>query len=266
MNKRCTTTNESSEHKHCLQPGCDFDAPNARVLEKHHDEDHFRCAGCKHILPSQTKLTQHYEMCKFDVPCPDCGKLCAGQIQLVLHMEACVNSSKDDAVADDVSNVSHVSIASSYHTDNLQPGCAAVQSSGGSTLLMCFVCADSMPSHTALIRHLESGCCSVLPDPTLLTLCLGKWWYSPLFMDLDLHAQIRRNEIDLRETTNWMEQGFLRPFACRDENCNVSFARFSEFVGHVEGGKCRWGIERLRLDMLSVEMAAMLKRKDSATA
>jgi len=123
-----------------------------------------------------------------------------------------------------------------------------------------------MPTSTALISHLEGGRCNSLQDPALLTLCLGKWWYSPLFMDLDLHAQIRRNEVDLKETTNWMEQGFLRPFACRNGVCGVAFARFSELVAHVESGNCVWGLERLRLDLLRVELAVMLKRRDSAIA
>jgi hypothetical protein len=85
-------------------------------------------------------------------------------------------------------------------------------------------------------------------------------------MDLDLHAQIRRNEVDLQETTNWMDQGFLRPFTCRNEVCGTSYAHFSELVAHVEGGNCVWGLERLRLDMLRTELASMLKRRDSATA
>jgi hypothetical protein len=83
-------------------------------------------------------------------------------------------------------------------------------------------------------------------------------------MDLDLHAHIRRNEVDLKETTSWMEQGVLRPFSCRMESCNDTFSRFSELVAHVESGKCIWGLERLRLDLFKVELEAMVQRKDSA--
>jgi hypothetical protein len=122
-----------------------------------------------------------------------------------------------------------------------------------------------MPSSTAIIGHLENGRCASLSDPTLFTMCLGKNWYSPLYMDLDLHAQIRRNEIDLRETTNWMEQGFLKPFTCHNQICDAPFARLSELVAHVESGNCVWEIERLRLDLLGADLVAMTKRRDSAT-
>lgn len=141
-----------------------------------------------------------------------------------------------------------------------------VATTSSATPRVCFICATPMPSSTALIGHLENSHCSSLPNPAFLTLCLGKSWYSPLYMDLDLHAQIRRNEIDLKETTSWMEQGFLRPFTCRKKICESSFARFSELVAHVESGNCVWGIEKLRLDMLGVELAALVRRKDSAVA
>jgi hypothetical protein len=123
-----------------------------------------------------------------------------------------------------------------------------------------------MPSSTALIGHLEKGGCASLPDQTLLTMCLGKSWYSPLFMDLDLHAQIRRNSVDVGETTDWMEQGILKPFTCRNQICDASFARLSELVAHVESGNCVWELERLRLDLLGADLVAMMKRRDSATA
>lgn len=98
----------------------------------------------------------------------------------------------------------------------------------------------------------------------MLTLCLGKWWYSPLYMDLDLHAQIRRDAIDLQETTAWMNQGFLRPFMCRNDACgDASFARFSELVAHVESGNCVWNMERLRLNKLGRELNALLRRRES---
>jgi hypothetical protein len=85
-------------------------------------------------------------------------------------------------------------------------------------------------------------------------------------MDLDLHAQIRRNAIDPKEATSWMEQGILKPFSCQNQVCNASFARFSELVAHVESGNCVWDVERLRLDLLGADLVAMVKRRDSATA
>lgn len=78
-----------SEHKHCLQPGCDYDGPDATALDLHLQQDHFQCVGCKRILPSQTKLNQHYETCTSSLACQQCGIACAGQVQLALHLEHC---------------------------------------------------------------------------------------------------------------------------------------------------------------------------------
>ena len=76
-------------HKHCLQPGCAFDGPDQAALAYHLKRDHFQCEGCKRILPSQTKLNQHYDSCSFAVACPQCGEHCAGKTQLALHLEHC---------------------------------------------------------------------------------------------------------------------------------------------------------------------------------
>lgn len=78
-----------AEHRHCLQPGCDFDGPDEAVLEEHLTRDHFRCVGCKRIFQSQTKLNHHAESCKFAVACPQCREPYAGQAQLALHLEHC---------------------------------------------------------------------------------------------------------------------------------------------------------------------------------
>lgn len=80
---------ESSEHKHCLQPGCDFDSPLQVALDAHLEQDHFQCVGCKRIFQSQNKLNQHSESCNFDVPCPQCCEPYAGQAQLAFHLEHC---------------------------------------------------------------------------------------------------------------------------------------------------------------------------------
>ena len=74
---------------HCLQPGCSFDGPDQATLSQHLKRDHFQCEGCKRILPSHTKLNQHYESCSFAVPCPQCGEHYAGKAQLVLHLKHC---------------------------------------------------------------------------------------------------------------------------------------------------------------------------------
>lgn len=79
----------TTKHKHCLQPGCDYDAPTAKILQKHLKEDHFQCAGCKLIMPSQTKLNLHLETCPFELSCPNCAVRCAGGASLQAHMETC---------------------------------------------------------------------------------------------------------------------------------------------------------------------------------
>jgi hypothetical protein len=64
-----------------------------------------------------------------------------------------------------------------------------------SPTLSCWGCDAPMRTYSSLINHLESGRCPNFHDPAKLILCLGKWWYSPLYMDLDLHAQIRTGRI-----------------------------------------------------------------------
>lgn len=81
--------NNLQEHKHCLQPGCDFDGPDQAALRDHLKKDHFQCEGCMLILPSSTKLNLHYENCKFTVTCHQCGETCAGQAKLATHLEKC---------------------------------------------------------------------------------------------------------------------------------------------------------------------------------
>lgn len=77
------------EHKHCLQPGCDFDGLDQHALNQHLKQDHFQCEGCKLILPSHNKLNLHYETCSFALRCPQCGEEHAGKARLALHLEHC---------------------------------------------------------------------------------------------------------------------------------------------------------------------------------
>ncbi|KAJ4340766.1 hypothetical protein N0V95_007408 [Ascochyta clinopodiicola] len=78
-----------------------------------------------------------------------------------------------------------------------------------------------MRTFSSLINHLESGACPKFHDPSLLVKSLGEWWYSPLFMDLDIHAQIRTARINVIEVHEWMHNGILMPFICREDNCLV---------------------------------------------
>ena len=77
-----------------------------------------------------------------------------------------------------------------------------------------------------------------------------------MYMDLDIHAQIRQGRLDMKEMVGWMKDGILNPYMCRAEGCSKTFSRFSSLVFHVESGECRWGVERLGLGMLEKEVIA----------
>ena len=77
------------EHKHCLQPGCDFDAPNPKALGMHLKEDHFQCEGCRVIFASQTKLIAHINGCSFNLDCDRCHGVFPGRVSLAAHQMNC---------------------------------------------------------------------------------------------------------------------------------------------------------------------------------
>src|SRR5690348_9415176 len=87
----------------------------------------------------------------------------------------------------------------------------------------CWGCSLPMRTFSSLLSHLESGACPNFHDPSLLMKVLGEWWYSPLFMDLDIHAQIRTGRINVVEVYEWMQNGILMPFVCRSEDCKKTF-------------------------------------------
>lgn len=82
-------------------------------------------------------------------------------------------------------------------------------------------------------------------------------------MDLDIHAQIRRNTVDLEEMVKWMNQSMLNPFICRAEGCGKMFPHCSSLVLHVESQACDWDVERLKLDLFKGEFERMCARRDS---
>lgn len=129
----------------------------------------------------------------------------------------------------------------------------------------CWACDLPMRTQSSLINHLESGKCTVFTDPTVLALTLGKWWYSPLYMDLDVHAQIRTGRIDMNEMMKWVTAGDIHPYICRADTCGKTFAHLSSLVLHVESQACGWDVERLGLGMLQKEIMGGLRR-DSAMA
>jgi hypothetical protein len=114
-------------------------------------------------------------------------------------------------------------------------------------------------TQTLLIKHLETGKCPHIPDPAFLPRLLGRWWYSALYMDLDIHAQIRQGRLEMKEMMGWMKDGVLNPYMCRAEGCNKNFSRFSSLVFHVESGECEWDVTTLGLDRLEKEVKAGLR-------
>ncbi|CAO2655063.1 Nn.00g117960.m01.CDS01 [Neocucurbitaria sp. VM-36] len=237
---------KTMKHKHCLQPGCNFDGPDQATLTEHLQRDHFQCEGCKYILPSQTKLRQHHELCSFPLSCPQCGEVCAGQAQMALHLEQCYFC---DECGFHTQHEGNYRIHMAKHT---------------STSIPCWGCDAPMRTYSGLINHLESKKCPNLPESSLLMLCLGKWWYSSLYMDLDIHAQIRTGRINLDEVQQWMDDGLLRPFVCRDEGCMDTFGHLISLVLHCESQACNWGIARLNMIGLEKEVKQICVRRDSA--
>jgi hypothetical protein len=135
-----------------------------------------------------------------------------------------------------------------------------------SATIPCWDCAAPMRTYSSLINHLESGRCPTFHNPSGLVLCLGKWWYSPLYMDLDLHAQLRTSRIDPDMMRQWMDTGAIMPFICREEKCKKEFGHLSSLVLHCESQACGWDIARLNMPGLEEEFKQMCLRRDSGTA
>ena len=98
---------------------------------------------------------------------------------------------------------------------------------------------------STLLKHLESGTCTHFHDPSLFLQALGEWWYSPLYMDLDIHAQMRTRRVSSREVNEGMGSGVLMPFLCREEGCGMAFGHLSGLARHLEGEACGWDVQRL---------------------
>jgi hypothetical protein len=135
-----------------------------------------------------------------------------------------------------------------------------------SATIPCWACDAPMRTYSSLINHLESGRCSDFVDASKLLMCLGKWWYSPLFMDLDMHAHIRTGRINSDQLLQWMDEGSLHPFVCRAKNCLKTFGHMSSLVLHCESQACDWDIARLNMPGLEKELQQMFSRRSSATA
>ncbi|KAF1935144.1 hypothetical protein EJ02DRAFT_439427 [Clathrospora elynae] len=239
---------KTTKHKHCLQPGCDFDGQDQAALTMHHKQDHFQCEGCKRILPSQTKLNLHYESCSFAIPCPQCGQNCAGKTQLAFHLKEC-----------------YVCERCNYHSHH-EGDFHIHMTKHVFVNISCWGCNAPMRTYSSMINHLESGKCPKLADKAPFIRCLGTWWYSTLYMDLDIHAQIRTGRIDVHEVQEWMDHGLLHPFICRDKGCAKTFGHLSSLVLHCESNACGWDIDRLNMPGLEKEFKQSCLRRDSGTA
>ncbi|KAF2844784.1 hypothetical protein T440DRAFT_461532 [Plenodomus tracheiphilus IPT5] len=254
-NRRFRTQDERDEHwqktnrhRHCLQPGCDFDCGDHATLVQHHMDDHFQCVGCKRILPSMTKLNIHYETCASALSCPQCDEICAGKTSLAKHLTQC-----------------YLCEECGFHTHH-EGNYKIHMTKHSSNNIPCWGCEAPMRTYSSLINHLESGKCPCLRKPTRLLNALGKWWYSPLYMDIDLHVQLRTGRVNLDEMHEWMKIGALQPFICRADGCMKSFAHMSSLVLHCESQACAWDIVRLNISGLEAEVRASCLRRDSVTA
>ncbi|KAF2182354.1 hypothetical protein K469DRAFT_669727 [Zopfia rhizophila CBS 207.26] len=196
----------TKKHKHCLQPGCEFDGRDLTELNKHIEENHFRCENCRQIFPSLTKLVGHLKNC---FRCSECGYRTRAEGNMMNHM------------------VTHQT-----------------------PTLPCWACAQPMLTHASLVNHLESGTCPTFPKPYLLTSLLGSWWYSTIFMDPDVHFQLRTGRVEASELSAWVSNGALKPFICRHVHCYREFGRFSSLILHVESQACGWNVEKLRITEL----------------
>ncbi|KAF2473537.1 uncharacterized protein BDR25DRAFT_281428 [Lindgomyces ingoldianus] len=204
---------KTTRHKHCLQTGCDFDGPNQEALQKHMLEGHYHCDNCGVVFPSQTKLNAHIQSCF----------LC----------KAC------DFHTSHEGNYLNVSIFLPHHmTKHVPP------------TLSCWACQIPLKTQSSLINHIESGGCPLFPNPDRFTKLLGRWWYSTLYMDIGIHAQLRQGSVDMDTLNEMVHAGAIEPFVCRADGCGRVFRHMSSLVLHVESQACEWDVQRLGLDKL----------------
>jgi hypothetical protein len=85
-------------------------------------------------------------------------------------------------------------------------------------------------------------------------------------MDLDIHAQIRTSRVEPKAVCQWIEEGIIQPFVCRDEGCQKVFGYLSSLVLHCESQACGWDIARLNMPGLEKEVKQSCVRRDSGSA
>lgn len=119
-----------------------------------------------------------------------------------------------------------------------------------------------MDSPAALIKHIERGKCPKLPEPSHLVKCLCAWYHSVLYMDVDIHRQIRTGRVNMKTAMEWVNEGEVPFYICRAEGCGRTFCRLSSLVHHVENHDCVWSLGHLRLDELREVLIRCLREDD----
>ena len=117
-------------------------------------------------------------------------------------------------------------------------------------------------SQTHLIKHLETGKCAQYPDfPTDIVRILGKWYYSVLYMDIDLHAQIRQGRANIGTVMECINDNVFVPYVCRAEGCGQTFKTLRSLAHHWEFEDCMYTVDRLKLDRLWKEIKRNLQEE-----
>ncbi|ORY09582.1 hypothetical protein BCR34DRAFT_625650 [Clohesyomyces aquaticus] len=227
------------KHKHCLQPACNFDGPTAQALRKHMLEDHWHCDVCGLIFSSQTKLNNH------SCQPPRNGHLQSFEVEIDDDLESVPRKSDLDPRLSYACN--HCRFQTTTEGD-LQVHMTA----HASPLLPCWACCLPFKTNSSLINHLESGACPLFPNPDRFMTLLGRWWYSTLYMDIGLHAQLRQGCVDLPTLNEMIQAGAVEPFTCRADGCGKHFRYLSSLVLHVESKACAWDLDRIALPMLKL--------------
>ncbi|KAJ4368470.1 hypothetical protein N0V83_006827 [Neocucurbitaria cava] len=209
-------------------------------------EKHTWCETCSRRFRNQDERDEHWQKTCKHKHClqPGCNFDCRDQATLTAHLH------RDHFQCEGCKRIFPSQTKFRQHQETC------------SSPIPCPECGEVCVGEAQMALHMES--CEVYNDPqnihsnmvdhTQLMLVLGKWWYSPLYMDLDIHAQIRTGRIDLHEVLRWMDEDTLHPFMCRSEGCTATFAHLRTLVLHCEDTTaCNWDIGRLRLADLEIE-------------
>ncbi|KAF2738880.1 hypothetical protein EJ04DRAFT_428116 [Polyplosphaeria fusca] len=224
----------TTKHRHCMEPGCLFDAPNEGTLKKHLRDDHYQCTACLVVFPSQSKLLKHLGAA---LKCPSLGVKVQGlspEVKLI-DVIGFINQTPTYTSASPLVSIEE------QHSIN------------------CWACNQSYSKYSDMMSHLESGSCVKFPNPVQLTSFIGKHWFSPKYMDIGIHNQIRAETIIIDEVHRWVMDGILQPYICRSAECHHQFGRLSALIVHLEQGPCAWNVYDICLDATGRDFRAQFK-------